>query len=101
MEKKLKELEEKSLKKDDVIYFEELGVAQIFVDEAHLFKNLFIYTKMTNVAGVSSGRESGRASDLYSKICYLNHMNPGKGVVFATGTPIANSISEMYIMQRY
>ena len=101
VEKKLKELEEKSLKKDDVIYFEELGVDQIFVDEAHLFKNLFIYTKMTNVAGVSSGRESGRASDLYSKICYLNHMNPGKGVVFATGTPIANSISEMYIMQRY
>lgn len=101
VEKKLKELKEKSLKKDDVIYFEELGVDQIFVDEAHLFKNLFIYTKMTNVAGVSSGRESGRASDLYSKINYLNQISPGKGVVFATGTPIANSISEMYIMQRY
>ena len=65
VENKLKQLEEKALVKDDVIHFEELGVDQLFIDEAHLFKNLFIYTKMTNVAGVGSGSESGRASDLY------------------------------------
>ena len=66
-----------------------------------MFKNLFIYTKMTNVAGVGSGSESGRASDLYGKINYLDQFNPGRGVVFATGTPIANTMSEMFTMQRY
>lgn len=100
VERKLKELSEKSTK-DDVITFEELGVDQIFIDEAHYFKNLYIYTKMTNVAGVGSGSESGRASDLYSKIKYLNRLNPGHGVVFATGTPISNTMSEMFTMQRY
>ena len=78
-----------------------MGVDQLFIDEAHLFKNLFIYTKMTNVAGVGSGSESGRASDLYGKINYLDQFNPGRGVVFATGTPIANTMSEMFTMQRY
>ena len=80
---------------------EELGVDQLFIDDAHLFKNLFIYTKMTNVAGVGSGSESGRASDLYGKSNYLDQFNPGRGVVFATGTPIANTMSEMFTMQRY
>lgn len=101
VENKLKQLEEKALVKDDVIHFEELGVDQIFIDEAHLFKNLFIYTKMTNVSGIGSGTESGRASDLYGKINYLELLNPGRGVVFATGTPIANTMSEMFTMQRY
>ena len=101
IESKLKELNEKSLKKDNVIYFEELGVDQIFVDEAHLFKNLYLYTKMRNVSGIGAGSESGRAADLYSKVCYLNQLSPGKGVVFATGTPISNTISEIYTMQRY
>lgn len=100
VEKKLKELESRSTK-DDVITFEELGVDQIFIDEAHYFKNLYIYTKMTNVAGVGSGSESGRSSDLYSKIKYLNRLHPGHGVVFATGTPISNTMSEMFTMQRY
>ena len=101
IESKLKELNERSLKKDDVICFEELGVDQILIDEAHAFKNLYIYTKMSNVAGIGAGSESGRASDLYGKICYLNDLNPGRGVVFATGTPISNTMSEMYTMQRY
>lgn len=101
IENKLRELKERSLKKDDVICFEELGVDQILVDEAHAFKNLYIYTKMSNVAGIGASTESGRASDLYSKICYLNLLNPGRGVIFATGTPISNTMSEMYTMQRF
>ncbi len=100
IEKKLAELESRSIK-DDVITFEELGVDQIFVDEAHYFKNLYIQTKMSNVAGVGGGTESGRASDLYAKTIYLNSINPGHGVVFATGTPISNSMSEMFTLQRY
>lgn len=100
IENKLKELESRSTK-DDVITFEELGVDQIFIDEAHYFKNLYLYTKMNNIAGVGAGTESGRASDLYSKIKYLTRLNPGKGIVFATGTPISNTMSEMYTMQRY
>ena len=100
VEKKLRQLEEKALQKDDVIFFEELGVDQIFVDEAHIFKNLFITTKMTNVSGIG-GAESARAADLYAKIKYLQEINPGRGVVFATGTPIANTMSEMFTMQRY
>lgn len=100
VEKKLKQLEEKASQKDDVIFFEELGVDQIFIDEAHIFKNLFITTKMTNVAGIG-GAESARAADLYCKINYLQEINPGRGVVFATGTPIANTMSEMFTMQRY
>lgn len=100
IENKLKELESRSTK-DDVITFEELGVDQIFIDEAHYFKNLYLYTKMNNIAGVGAGTESGRASDLYSKIKYLTRLNPGRGIVFATGTPISNTMSEMYTMQRY
>lgn len=100
IENKLKELESRSIK-DDVITFEELGVDQIFVDEAHYFKNLYLYTKMTNVAGIGSGTESGRASDLYTKIKYLNRLNNGRGIVFATGTPISNTMSEMFTLQRY
>lgn len=71
IEKKLKELKEKSLSKDDVITFEELGVDQIFVDEAHAFKNLYIYTKMSNISGIGGGKPSARASDLYTKTSYL------------------------------
>jgi N12 class adenine-specific DNA methylase len=100
IENKLKELQSRSVK-DDVITFEELGVDQLFIDEAHYFKNLYLYTKMTNVAGIGAGSESGRASDLYSKIKYLSKLNPGRGIVFATGTPISNTMSEMYTMQRY
>lgn len=100
IEVKLKELQSR-INRDSIISFEELGVDQVFIDEAHYFKNLYIYTKMTNVAGIGTGTESGRASDLYSKIKYLNRINPGRGVVFATGTPISNTMSEMFTMQRY
>lgn len=87
--------------KDNVIHFEELGVDQIFIDEAHYFKNLYLYTKMRNVAGVGSSSESGRAFDMYQKTKYLSKINPGRGIVFATGTPISNTMSEMYTMQRF
>lgn len=101
IEKKLNELKAKAGTKDNVITFEELGIDQLFVDEAHVFKNLYIYTKMSNVSGIGSGKPSARASDLYTKICYLNTVNPGRGVVFATGTPISNTMSELFTMQRY
>ncbi len=86
--------------KDDNINFEELGVDYLFVDEAHEFKNLALFFKMTNVSGVS-GVASQKASDLYMKIQYLDSLNPGKSVAFATGTPISNSVAELYTMQKY
>lgn len=86
--------------KDNVINFESLGVDYLFVDEAHSYKNLYLYTKMNNIAGVQQTR-SQKASDMYMKIQYLLNKNNGKGVVFATGTPISNSMSELYTMQRY
>ena len=88
-------------KKDDLLHFEDLGVDAIFVDEAHKYKNLFLYTKMTNVSGISTAM-SQRATDMDLKCEYINELRGGdKGVVFATGTPISNSLVEMYTMQRY
>lgn len=87
-------------KKDDVVTFEELGVDRLFVDEAHYYKNLFFATKMRNVGGIAQS-EAQKSSDLYAKCRYLDEITGGKGVVFATGTPISNSMVELYTMQRY
>jgi N12 class adenine-specific DNA methylase len=87
-------------RKDDVVTFEELGVDRLFVDEADFYKNLFLYTKMRNVAGLSQ-TEAQKSSDLFMKCRYLDELIGGRGVIFATGTPISNSITEMYTMQRY
>ena len=87
-------------RKDDVVTFEELGVDRLFVDEAHSFKNLFLYTKMRNVAGLSQ-TEALKTSDLFMKCRYMDELTGNHGVVFATGTPISNSMTEMYTMQRY
>ena len=99
LEKRLDKLHDQH-KKDDVVTFEELGVDRIFVDEAHSFKNLAAVTKMTRVAGISQ-TEAMKSSDLYAKCRYLDEITGGKGVIFATGTPISNSMTEMYTMQRY
>lgn len=101
--KRLKERQEKLANedyKDNVITFEELGVDALFVDEAHYFKNLDFNTKMTRVAGINSSG-SLRAQDMFLKTRYIQELTPGKNVVFATGTPIANTMCEMYIMQKY
>ena len=87
-------------RKDDVITFEELGVDSLMVDEAHYFKNAMVTTKMTRVAGISQ-TESQKASDMYMKCMYMDELTGGHGIVFATGTPISNSMTEMYIMMRY
>lgn len=87
-------------RKDDVVTFEELGVDKLFVDEAHEFKNLFMYTKMRNVAGVSTS-DAQKSSDLFLKTQYLDELTGGRGTVFATGTPISNSMTELYTMMRY
>lgn len=87
-------------RKDDVITFEELGVDRLYVDEAHFYKNLFLITKMRNVAGLAQ-TEAQKSSDLFMKCRYLDELTDGRGVVFATGTPISNSMTEMYTMQRY
>ena len=86
--------------KDDVVNFEELGVDQLIVDEAHMFKNLPMYSKIRNVAGINN-TESKKATDLFMKISYILENNDGKGAVFATGTPISNSMGELYAMQKY
>lgn len=99
LEAKLKKLNDQSAK-DDVVTFEELGVDRLFIDEADLFKNLYLYTKMRNVGGISQ-TESLKASDLYMKCQYMDEFTGGKGVVFATGTPVSNSMAELYTMQRY
>lgn len=99
LNKRLEKLNDSS-RKDDVVYFEELGVDRIFVDESHNYKNLFLYTKMRNVAGLSQ-TEAQKSSDLFMKCQYLDEITGGKGVVFATGTPISNSMTEMYTIQRY
>ena len=98
LEAKLKKLLDSP--KDDVVTFEELGVDRLFVDEAHSFKNLFFQTKMQNVAGLSSA-ESQKSSDMYMKCRYLDELTSSKGVVFATGTPVSNTMVELYTMQRY
>ena len=99
LEAKLKKLNDQSVK-DDVVTFEELGIDRLFIDEADLFKNLYLYTKMRNVGGISQ-TESLKASDLYMKCQYMDEFTGGKGVVFATGTPVSNSMAELYTMQRY
>lgn len=86
--------------KDDVVTFEQLGVDRLFVDEAHKFKNLYIRTKMTNVAGITSS-SADKSADLLMKCRYIDEATGGKGIVFATGTPVSNSMSELYTMQRY
>lgn len=106
MEKTKKSLETRLAKlndtsrKDDVVTFEELGVDRIFVDEAHYYKNLFLYTKMRNVGGIAQ-TEAQKSSDLFMKCRYLDELTGGKGAIFATGTPISNSMVELYTMQRY
>ena len=107
LEKKRKQLQTKidkltdTAKDEDNIDFEQLGVDSIFVDEAHNFKNLFYTTSMTNVSGLGNKDGSKRAFDLYTKVRYLQKLNGGRGIVFATATPVMNSMSEMYIMQKY
>lgn len=107
MEKKRKQLEAKiekladKAKDADNIEFEQLGIDSLFVDEAHNFKNLFYTTSMNNVAGLGNRDGSKRAFDLYTKVRYLQQLNGGRGIVFATATPVMNSMSEMYIMQKY
>ena len=89
-----------SSKKDNTVYFEELGIDKLFVDEAHEFKNLYCATKLQNVSGISS-RASQRATELFAKCRYLDEKTGGKGVVFATGTPLSNSVTELHTMMRY
>ena len=107
LEKKRKSLQTKidkltdSAKDEDNIEFEQLGVDSLFIDEAHNFKNLFYTTSMTNVSGLGNKDGSKRAFDLYTKVRYLQKLNGGRGIVFATATPVMNSMSEMYIMQKY
>ena len=99
IEAKLKKLNDQS-RKDDVVTFEELGVDRIFIDESHYYKNLYLYTKMTNVGGIAQ-TEAQKSSDLFMKTQYLDEITGGRGVVFATGTPISNSMVELYTMHRY
>ena len=99
VKQKLDKLNDQS-RKDDVVTFEELGVDRIFIDEAHYYKNLAAFTKMRNVGGISQ-TEAMKSSDLYMKCRYLDELTGGRGVVFATGTPISNSMVEMYTMQKY
>ena len=99
IEEKLKRLNDSS-KKDTVITFEQLGIDRLFVDEAHNFKNLYLYTKMRNVGGIAQ-TEAQKSSDLFMKCRYLDEITNGKGTVFATGTPVSNSMAELYTMQRY
>lgn len=99
IEAKLKKLNDQS-RKDDVVTFEELGVDRIFIDESHYYKNLYLYTKMTNVGGIAQ-TEAQKSSDLFIKTQYLDEITGGRGVIFATGTPISNSMVELYTIQRY
>ena len=99
IENKLKKLNDQS-RKDDVITFEKLGVDRLFVDESHYYKNLFLYTKMRNVGGIAQ-TEAQKSSDIFMKCRYMDEVTGGKGIVFATGTPISNSMVELYTIQRY
>lgn len=106
LEKTKKKLETKleklsaNYKKDDVVTFEELGIDKLFVDEAHAYKNLYLYSKMRNVAGITS-TDSQKSSDMLMKCRYMDEITNNKGLVFATGTPVSNSMAELYTMQRY
>lgn len=99
LEARLKRLNDNS-RKDDVVTFEQLGVDRLFVDEAHNYKNLFLYTKMRNVAGLST-TDAQKSSDMFLKCRYLDEITHSRGVVFATGTPVSNSMTELYTMMRY
>jgi len=99
LETRLSKLQD-STRKDDVITFEQLGVDRLYVDEAHSFKNLFLYTKMRNVAGLSTS-DAQKSSDMLLKCRYIDEMTDSRGVVFATGTPVSNSMTELYTMMRY
>lgn len=99
LEAKLKKLND-YYKKDDVVTFEELGIDKLFVDEAHSYKNLYLFSKMRNVSGISA-TDSQKSSDMLMKCRYMDEITGGKGVVFATGTPVSNSMAELYTMQRY
>ena len=99
LEAKLQKLHD-AARKDDVVTFEQLGVDRLYVDEAHSFKNLFLYTKMRNVAGLST-TDAQKSSDMLLKCRYIDEITHGKGVTFATGTPISNSMTELYTMMRY
>ncbi len=99
LERMLEKLNNQAMK-DDVVTFEELGIDRLFVDEAHGFKNLFVYTKMRNVAGVQQ-TQAQKAMDMYMKCKYLDEITGGKGITFATGTPVSNSMTELFTMQRY
>lgn len=96
---KLQKLNDQS-RKDDVVTFEELGVDRLFIDESHYYKNLYLYTKMRNVGGIAQA-EAQKSSDLFMKCRYLDEITGGRGTVFATGTPISNSMVELYTIQRY
>ena len=99
LQTKLEKLNDQS-RKDDVVTFEELGIDRIFIDESHYYKNLYLYTKMRNVGGIAQ-TEAQKSSDLFMKCRYLDEITGGRGVVFATGTPISNSMVELYTIQRY
>ena len=99
LQTKLEKLNDQS-RKDDVVTFEELGVDRLFIDESHYYKNLYLYTKMRNVGGIAQ-TEAQKSSDLFMKCRYLDEITGGRGVVFATGTPISNSMVELYTIQRY
>lgn len=98
LEQNLKKLSD--IEQDDTVTFEELGIDRLFVDEAHFYKNLFLYTKMRNVAGISQAAAK-KSSDMFAKCRYMDEITGGKGVVFATGTPVSNSMVELYTMMRY
>ena len=98
LEARLKKLQDSP--RDDVVSFEQLGVDRLYVDEAHNYKNLFLYTKMRNVAGLST-TDAQKSSDMYLKCRYIDELSEGKGIIFATGTPVSNSMTELYTMMRY
>ena len=99
LEAKLQKLNDQT-RKDDVVTFEELGVDRLFVDESHFYKNMFLYTKMRNIAGISQ-TDAQKSSDMFAKCQYLDELTGGKGVTFATGTPVSNSMVELYTIMRY
>ena len=99
LEQRLEKLQSQE-RKDDVVTFEQLGIDRLYVDEAHNYKNLFLYTKMRNVAGLST-TDAQKSSDMFMKCRYMDELTGGKGIVFATGTPVSNSVTELYTMMRY
>ena len=99
LEKRLEKLNDDT-RKDDVVTFEQLGVDRLFVDESHFYKNLFLYTKMRNIAGIAQ-TDAQKSSDMFMKCRYMDELTGGKGVIFATGTPVSNSMTELYTIMRY